>query len=152
MTRPGPWSRPPFERDNVAALHHGARSARTVQPIADEIAAQLAEIAPWASLPAFGAAVAAWSYTEAQAVLLRRWIDEHGVFDSDGVPVPAMSSLDRTEARAARLRGELGLTPLAWSRLLATLGSADPARSAAALDALKATGRELAEATREIGQ
>jgi hypothetical protein len=138
------YSWAPFEKDNIAAETHGAWSSRKVQPVADEIARSLASVAPWAALPSFSATVRAWSWSEAQAQLLRKYVDEHGMLDDDHQPRPAVGLLDRVEIRAARLRGELGLTPSSWAKLVARLGSADGDAAVAGLERLKAIGAELA--------
>lgn len=134
----------PYLIGNFEAERHGALSPRRVQPVADEIAAELADVAPWTAQRAFGASVASWAFAEAQCHLLRRYIDERGMLDDQGVPLPATALLDKVEARAGRLRGELGLTPNAWAKLVARLGSADHDAAARGLEHLRAVGRELA--------
>src|SRR4051794_6535734 len=105
---------PAFEPGNDAAETHGALSSRRVEPLASDLAAELLAVAPWCGQGAFAATVAAWSWSEAQAALLRAYIDEHGMLDADGRPLPALALLDRVETRAGRLRDALGLTPRAW--------------------------------------
>lgn len=144
MTAPARgYSWPPFARGHRLSLRHGADSPRIVQPVADKLARWLIREAPWCGQPAFGASVAAWAWAEAQAVLLRGWVDEQGVIDADGKPLPALAALERAEGRAARLRGELALSPSAWTKLVKSLSSADHEAAARGLEALKATGREL---------
>jgi hypothetical protein len=133
----------PFEPGNDAALSHGAYSARRLQPLADELAAELVQVAPWCSQRAFAAAVASWAYAEAQLVVLREWLGERGMLDPDGVPWPAAAMLERVEARAARARSELGLSPSSWARLIARLGSADGASVAQGVAALQEAGRDI---------
>ncbi len=139
------YSWPPFEVGNQAAATHGALSERQIRPLADQLARDLIAVAPWCSQAAFAATVAAWAWSEAQSSLLRRYVDTHGLLGDDGVPIPACALLDRCEARAGRLRSELGLSPRSWAALAATLGSADHEAAARGLDALRAVGRELAE-------
>src|SRR5205085_725811 len=110
------YSWPPFEPGHTITVKHGAKAERFVQPVADELAVWLAAVAPWTAQPAFRASVAAWSYSEAQATLLRSYVDAHGVLDDAGVPLPAVALLDRVETRAGRLRSELGLTPSSWAK------------------------------------
>lgn len=136
--------REPFEPANTAAVKHGATSVRVVRPIADALAAELRSVAPWTAQGAFAASVAAWSWAEAQSVVLRAYIDDRGVLDGRGKPRPACALLDRVEVRAGRLRAELGLTPNAWANLVGRLGSADHEAAARGLDSLRAVGRELA--------
>jgi len=137
------YSWPPFEEGNAAALTHGAFSAGRVQPVADALAEQLAETAPWTAQPAFRAVVASWAYAEAQAALLRLWLDREGVLDDEGAPRPATALLEKVESRAAHGRGELGLTPASWARLVARLGSADAEHAARGLESLRRVGAEL---------
>jgi hypothetical protein len=134
----------PFEVGNRAAETHGALSPRAVAPLADNLASELSAVAPWCGQGAFASAVAAWAWAEAQASLLRVYVDEQGMLDAEGRPLPALGLLERVEARAARLRGELGLTPSSWAKLVARLGSADGDAAVRGLEHLKAVGRELA--------
>lgn len=144
---------PPFEPGNLAALKHGAVSPRVLQPIADQLAAGLAAMAPWVSAAAFAGSVASWSWAEAQAVVLRRYLDETGLVDGDGQPRPAAGMLERVEGRLANLRAQLGLTPLALGKLLATLSQVDGDKGAEGLEALRRAGAELRAAAdrRAIG-
>jgi hypothetical protein len=137
------WSWPPFEPGNLAALKHGARSPRILAPIADQLAGGLAGLAPWTSAASFQGTVASWSWAEAQAVVLRAYLDEHGLVDDDGQPRPAAAMLERVEGRLAGLRAQLGLTPLALGRLLATLSQVDGDKGAEGLEALRRAGAEL---------
>lgn len=138
--------RPPWEPGNTAALTHGADSKRMVQPLADELAAQLLEVAPWCAHAAFGPEVAAWAWETARVQLLQAWVNEYGLLDdrSEG----ALGQLERAQGRASRLRQNLGLNPVAWSRVLASAATAKAAGVEAAgeqVEALAAVGRELTE-------
>jgi hypothetical protein len=97
--------------------------AREVRPVAEEIARDLTEVAPWTARPAFDGALRSLAWVEAQAVLLRRWIDEHGILGDDGQPQAGVTVLQRLETRASTLREELGLTPHALARLLSSLAT-----------------------------
>jgi hypothetical protein len=144
---------PPFELGNLVALKHGAVSPRMLQPVADRLAEGLAQVAPWTAAAAFAGAVASWSWAEAQAIRLRCWLDEHGLVDDDGQPRPAVALLERIEGRLGGLRVQLGLTPLALGRLLATLSQVDGERGAEGLEALRRAGAELrAAADRRVLQ
>lgn len=112
---------------NDLATKHGAHSERLVAPVAARLAAELAVDAPWTARPAHRAAVAAWARTEARLQLVAGWLDEHGDLDDDGRPRPATLLLDRLESRVARLRHELGISPLGHARLLQAV--ADVVRS-----------------------
>jgi hypothetical protein len=134
------WFRPGHE----VTLKHGAWSPRQVLPVAEQIAADLAERAPWTAAPAFAPAVQAWAHTEAQAVLLRSWLDEHGHLDDEGQPRAAVTLLGKVESRAGRLRSELGLTPQALGSLMTKAASvASAVRDEGVLEALRAEGAAL---------
>ena len=143
--RPGhPPRHEPFDAGNLAALRHGAHSERQWRPLADQLRAEALEHAPWLGRPAFRAAVEAWAISEAKAVLVDRWLDEHGLLTDDGEPRPANALADRLHGRAMALRGQLGLDPVSFAKLLATF--AGVAGGEDALEALKAEGRRLVEA------
>ena len=114
-----------------------------LQPVADQLAAGLAEVAPWTSAATFAGSVASWSWAEAQAVVLRRYLDEVGQVDDEGQPRPALGLLERVETRLANLRAQLGLTPLALGKLLATLSQVDGDKGEQGLEALRRAGAEL---------
>jgi hypothetical protein len=135
---------PPFEPGNTWQLRHGARSARTVAPIAGRLADGLVEAAPWTAAPAFGPTVQAWAWAEAQCVLYRAWFDERGLVDEDGEPRPGLGRWDAAERRAASLRAELGLTPQSLGQLLARAASvASAVNDQAALEALRLEGSRI---------
>lgn len=131
----------PFTDGNGAALTHGAYSAGTVAPIADKLVAELTDLAPWAARPVFAAAVHAWAWAEAQAHLLRAWLDQVGPLDDEGEVRGFMEELHRAESRAASRRAELGLNPKAWAALVRDMAQAGGDQDA--LDALKAEGRRI---------
>jgi hypothetical protein len=145
------YSWPPFQPGNLDALKHGARSPRILAPIAEQLAGGLADLAPWTSAASFQGTVASWSWAEAQAVVLRAYLDEHGLVDDDGQPRPAAGMLERVEARLAGLRAQLGLTPLALGKLLATLSQVDGDKGAEGLEALRRVGAELRAAADRRG-
>ena len=124
-------------------MKHGARSLRVLQPLADRLAAGLGEVAPWTGAAAFAGSVASWAWAEAQAHVLRMYLDEVGTVDEDGQPRPAAGMLAQVEGRLAGLRAQLGLTPLALGKLLATLSQVDSERGQEGLEALRAAGAEL---------
>jgi hypothetical protein len=140
------YSWPPFEVGNWAGLRHGATSPRVLQPLADRLAAGLGEVAPWASAAVFAGSVASWAWGEAQAHVLRVWLDEHGQVDDEGQPRPAVGMLAQVEGRLVNLRAQLGLTPLALAKLLAALSQVDGDKGAEGLAALRAAGAELRQA------
>lgn len=146
------YSWPPFEAGNAVAVKHGAASRTgegTWRPVAERLVVELAEVAPWTTRPAFGAAAWAWARAEAKVMLVSDWLDERGLLTADGEPRPAATFLERLEARAANARERLGLDPQAFVRLFTAL-TASPSTDADALDALRAEGRRILEA-REAG-
>jgi hypothetical protein len=133
-----------FEAGNTAAQKHGAWSERTVSPIAADLEQGLHATAPWTTGAAFTPTRSAWCWTEGQCIVLRRYLDEVGILDPDThEPRPASALLDRLENRAAKLRTELGLTPLALTKLLSGLSSVNPAAAQGGLDALVAAGAQI---------
>ncbi len=139
------YSWKPFEPGHTISLRHGARSARVLQPIADQLLAEVGTVAPWTGRPAFAAELAAWAWAEARCQVLRSWIDGHAILSDEGLL--AAGELARAESRAANARDRLGLNPLALSRLLATLASVSGAGTDdGALEQLKAEGRAIVEA------
>lgn len=138
------YSWPPFEEGNEAALVHGARSPRKVQPIADELHGHLLSVAPWCASPAFQGAARSWSWAEGQAHLLRAHVDEHGHFDEEGEERSAVRTLERVERRLIRLREGLGLTPAALGKLLSSAATlATATGDTASLDALRTEGARI---------
>jgi hypothetical protein len=111
--------------------------------VADRLAEGLGEVAPWVSAGAFAGSVASWAHAEAQAYVLRQYLDEHGLVDGEGQPRPAAGLLERVEGRLAGLRAQLGLTPLALGKLLATLSQVDAGKGEEGLEALRRAGAEL---------
>jgi hypothetical protein len=137
-------TRPPFVDGNLDALRHGADSPRMVAPLAQEFERALLLVAPWTARPAFDVARASLARVEAQLALLHSYLDAHGLLDDDGQPPPAANRLNRLEARASTLRGELGLTPLALTKLLGTLaGVAAAGGDEDTLAALKREGAAI---------
>ncbi|WP_235367228.1 P27 family phage terminase small subunit [Rhodococcus sp. Chr-9] len=111
------WQRPPFEKGNTLSLQHGAHSPRTVEPIAQQWVDIAREQAPYLRDPSYEPALLSWARFEAKCDLLHAWIDEHGMFDTEGNPVPAAKILDRYEGRAASLRATLGMDPVSRAKL-----------------------------------
>jgi hypothetical protein len=139
----------PFQPGHTLTLTHGARSPRSVAPIAHALAGELLDVAPWCAQPAFSAEVEAWAWAEARCRLLRAWLDEHALLDDDDEPRAALNELHRAEARAESGRNRLGLNPAAWSKLLASLASIEDKVGAAADSAtsLREVGAAILKAT-----
>lgn len=132
--------RPPFAPGNTAAVTHGAKSPRTVQPVADRLEAELAAIAPWTASEAFTGARRSWAWAEAQAALLRTHVDTYGPFDAEGQETGASKLLDAVEKRLDRARAGLGLQPMALAKLMA--GAAAVANATGDTDSLEALAAE----------
>lgn len=149
------YSWEPFGAGNRAAERHGAWSERRIAPLAERLAAELAESAPWTCRPAYRATVAAWARAEVRVQLIERWLDEVGDLDELGRPRAASGWLDRLESRAMRLRSELGLSPQSLARLLLStseLVRGQPDRAgplASALEDLVAEARAALDAGAE---
>jgi hypothetical protein len=112
-------------------------------PRVAELGVWIVEVAPWTARPAFRAAVRAWAVAEAMCELYRQHFDD-GVFDSAGEPRAGLVQWDRAEARASKLRAELGLTPQSLAKLLGTLTSVATAGGYEdGLTALKAEGQRM---------
>ncbi len=146
--RARPYRWPEATAGNLIAVKHGAFSARLVGPIADAIAAELAEIVAGtpAAAPSFAAARSTLALRLAR---LRRVItyieDRHGglPLDADGEVLPAARLEAELLAGVDKSLDALGLTPSAAARLGVDLlrGSSLAAEVEAALSA-----RERADA------
>lgn len=120
-----------FEPGNRVAEKHGANSPRKVDPIADQLASELLELAeqpespiPYLTSPEYRPAIQAWAAAEAACTLYRQWFSEQGLVDADGEPLPGISNWDKVESRAMNLRQRLGLDPLSRARLGRDVGAA----------------------------
>lgn len=133
------YSWAPFEAGNAVSLRHGARSPRVYGTLAEELAAGMVHDRP--DLAAYPEALAAWATAEAQAALLRRHLDDAGLFDGAGKVRGALDHLDRVERRADRMRQRLGLDPRAEADLAHALASA--ASVAVDLEAIADRGRAV---------
>lgn len=119
---------PPFDRDNMAALKHGATTPRIVNPLAQQLCDDVLSRAepdgmPWLQTLAFRPALEAWARHEARVLLLTRYLEQKstdanagGMLDDDDVR-PATDLLIKFESAAANARARLGLDPVAAARL-----------------------------------
>jgi hypothetical protein len=141
--------REPFRAGNAAAVTHGARSSRIVDPVAAEIAAELLaqpDLPEYLRRPEFAPAVAAWARAEARCELLAGWLstmDASGPGDDKVMSV--LGQLHRVETAAARMRSDLGLTPVAAARLNRDVSASRYMATSvmAGIERLAATGAEL---------
>jgi hypothetical protein len=121
-------------------MKHGARSERRWRPVAEQLRADALQVAPWLTRPAFRWSLEAWSVAEAKARLLDAWLEEHGMLTEDGDVRNAANLADKMHTRAITLRGQLGLDPLSFAKLLVTFAAAPGADDIVA--ALAAEGRK----------
>ncbi len=135
------YSWPTAAPGNDLALKHGAGSERRWRPLAEQIRAGIVDQAPWLNRPAFAGAIEAWSIAEAKCRLVDDWLDEHGLLTEGGDVRNAALLADRLHSRASTLRGQLGLDPLSFAKLLQTF-SATPAPDDV-LAALRAEGAAI---------
>ncbi len=139
------YSWPPFEAGHWKSLKHGAESPRKIRPIAEAIEAGLVDQATWTDRPAFQSARTSWAWVEAQLVVLRVWIDEHGELDATSERAVVLA--EKLEGRASKLRAELGLTPQSLAKLLHSLAAvAATGGDSQGLAAVKAEGQAIVEA------
>ena len=138
-----------FGPGNEARTTHGAsrgKSGRYLAPIAESLIAQLSELAPWTSYPAFRPSVEAWAWAEARCVRFRAWADEHDVV-AKGKALPYVAEWERAETRAESLRSQLGLDPSSLSKILSRASSrmskAVGGGDAGLLEALEAAGAAM---------
>lgn len=140
------YSWPAFEPGHTKSLTHGATSPRTFGPIAERIEAELLKVSPWLGVPSFGPTLRRMAVVEAQAAVLRDWLDVNGLLDADGVPRPAVAYLERLESRATSLARETGMTPAGWASLTRSM-TTTPDGKVETLEALADVGRSMLDAT-----
>jgi hypothetical protein len=150
---PAHGSRPPFPVGHKTGLQHAAYDLDAVEPIAREMVQAIMSdpTVTYLREPRYRAELAAWSAAEARCLLLRGWLAERGLLDDTGDVRAAARYLDTCEARAARCRAALGLSP----RSAAELGR-DVVAAEAGLAQLAEQGRQAREAAetrlRVVGQ
>lgn len=150
MTDARRYSWPPFTAGHeLSPTTSGAWSERKLQPLVEHNLLWLAEAAPWATGVSATPAARAWAHAEARVALLRLWFDDHPQLDGEGEPAAALVALDRAESRAASLRDQLGLGPMAMVKLMAGLSSIDGPAAQQGLDALRAEGLEIRQAAEQ---
>jgi hypothetical protein len=110
---------PPFAAGNAEAVTHGVFRANRAEQIAAEVEAIAEEIAttfPWTS--AYRDERVAYARTLVDERTVRAYLDDVGVLDEHHQERPAVRTLARFSASAARSRSALGLSPMAHARLL----------------------------------
>lgn len=126
----------PFEPENTAALRHGARSPRFVDPVTAELVDALLADRP--ALDAYPEAVWAWARAEARCLLYADHHARHGLLDSEG-EVRGGARVFQAERLAAELRARLGLDPRADADL--RKAQVEAVASAVDLEAIRDRGR-----------
>lgn len=108
----------PYEWPQLQPVH-GAWSPAAVDPLADRFVQALAHdpATAYLSAPSFWPAVRRWAIAEARVELARRYLEQHGEFDEEGKPRPAVDMLARFLRVANETSGRLGLDPLSRARL-----------------------------------
>ena len=107
-------------------------------------------VAPWAALPTFRGALDDLGFAMAQLEVLRADMSERGMLDEERQPVGAANYHQRVQGTVSRLRSELGLTPVAWGRLVQSLGSGDAETATRSLEHLQEVGRDLDRTIRAL--
>jgi hypothetical protein len=132
------YSWPPLQPGKTIRLRHGARSSRFADPLARAFVKALLEERP--DLKAYPELVLAWGHAEARVELIRMWYAKEGFLNADGSIRGPADQLTRFEGSAARLRTELGLTPLSDAQLQKT--RAEATHTVIDLEAIRTRGRE----------
>ncbi len=129
-----PGQRPPFQRGHELSVQHGCYSPRRVDPLASELVDRmLSDVAvTFLQAPAYRPALWAWARAEAKCQLLEEYLDGRDDLADERV-IAAYRELHRAETRAANLRTQLGLTPLARARLGKDVAQARVADAAAVM-------------------
>ena len=111
--------RPPFQRGhklsvgNKGGMLHGATSPRYVQPLAEQIAAEMRADIDYLGTPRFAERLGAYSRAEARARLYGAWVENLTIAEAASNPDgdPPLEVLRKLETRAANMADRLGLNP-----------------------------------------
>jgi hypothetical protein len=148
--------RPPYAPGNTSAMVHGARSERTIRPLAEQLMQAILEDAEQPDhlrSPMFRFTLSECCRAQAVAEILFDYIDSLGVEDMvrprlSGTKSP-VDQWKAAAAHAASLRSKLGLDPVSYARIAKDLGLASKA-SEDAIGRLAETGKGIVE-RREAG-
>jgi len=135
-----------FDEGNQVAVHHGAWSARRVDPLAAELVETAVNTVSWLADPTYAPALFAWARAEARCQLVAEYLDKVGPLDEKGEPRGALNAADRLESLALKHRTRLGLDPVSRAQLEATLTGAKQGQ--VALEEAMARGAQTLEARR----
>lgn len=145
------YSWPPFAPGHTMSVVHGAFSERAVAPRAEALMTAVLEDGEFPDhvrSAVFRMSLAAWARAEAVASLL---FDHVVTLGAEQMMTPRLAGTRApvdlwraADAHAAKLRGELGLSPVSYARIAKDLGLAG--RSAEeALERMAQAGREIRE-------
>lgn len=124
---------------------HGARSDRTVSPVAEALKQEALTNRPDLAEPRNAATFEAWAYWEARCRLYRAYADQLPVVNPEtGEPWPFEAAHRTAESKAENLRRELGIGPLSEAKLITA--RAEAAITAGDFELIVGPGRELLEA------
>lgn len=137
------YSWAPFQPGHDLSVRHGARSKRHLRPLVDQLLEEAHRLAPWCSAPVFAPTVEAWAWAEAAVIMYRRHFDEVGMGLDEEDPPQGYERWHRAERHAIGLRQELGLTPVALTKLLANLSTLAPAAAHEGLAELQSVGARI---------
>lgn len=113
---PRGYSREPFKAGNLAAVKSGAYSPRIIEPLADEVYADLVEQHPRLRNPLYSIMVRDFARTLVRVERMEERLAD-GDLDAEGNPLPGSVSLLRYRKHLMNLADRLGLTPLANAKL-----------------------------------
>lgn len=140
-----PYSWPPFQAGNEAAVTHGAYTPKKVNPRANEIVADLLTHGPdYLANPSFRPTLWLLAQTLSRIELIQEWLDAQGgefAEDKKGRIQIASERLTRLTRLAADLAGKLGGDPLTQAKIQKDLAQG----RAATIGPLLAEGRRLRE-------
>ena len=142
-----PWGRrdaQPYEVGNLAALRHGAYSDRTIAERAEQVHAQLLDVAPWLDQPWMAPALDRYLRACAREQLAHDGIEKAAAEKGpDKIPTRLLEAATAATRLAATLAADLGLSPFGHARLRAVAGAA--ATTEHTLEQLAEEGRAIRE-------
>ena len=146
-----PGQREPFQPGHTKSVVHGARSERTIRPLAELLMQSILEDAEQPDhlrSPMFRFTLSECCRAQAVAEILFDYIDSLGVEDMvrprlSGTKSP-VDQWKAAAAHAANLRSKLGLDPVSYARIAKDLGIAGKA-SEDAIGRLAETGKGIVE-------
>ena len=139
---------PPFEKENLVSVRHGAFSGRIISERAAQVRELLLDRFPYLGDLVFLEATERYCRAEARAQILHSFIMETAETEGvEKVKAYLWTEASRADALAAKTGSDLGLDPRGHSAISRDLGLAAglrQERSALQIDKLQAEGRRLA--------